>query len=293
MLLVIINSLQIERRCEIGYYARDNEPNYMLKEFTNYSEAIKGAIFPNMELRFVNWYLQHGCDLDCSYCKVPKQKVGIMSQEDRQEVIQKVRNLCSKQPIISLLGGEPTLRPDFLVEAVEDAANAGFLVNVVSNGWGLTPELIMRLGKAGLHYLGISVDSDRNTLKSNLGKALSLHATTRKFGILPVINTVVTSDTRSEDFKKFAGEVIRAGCFISPLACSPEVPGGAFSSAQQDLVPSQQQLRAIIPWLAWKKLTTGLITSDFNYLWTLYNSGASSDEVNLWHCASHFRLERY
>ena len=92
----------------------------MLKELASYSESIKGAIFPSNELRFVNWYLQHGCDLDCSYCKVPKQKVGIMSQEDRQEVIQKVRNLCSKQPIISLLGGEPTLRPDFLVEAVEE-----------------------------------------------------------------------------------------------------------------------------------------------------------------------------
>jgi MoaA/NifB/PqqE/SkfB family radical SAM enzyme len=261
----------------------------MLKEISNYSEAIKGAIFPEAELRFVNWYLQHGCDLDCFYCKVPKQRVGIMSREDRQEVLQKVRKLCSKQPVISLLGGEPTLRPDFLTEAIKDAANAGFLVNVVSNGWGLTPELISRLGKAGLHYLGISVDSDETALKSNLDKALSLHLTTKENGILPVINTVITRNTTTEGFKKFVTRVIQTGCFISPLACSPEVPDGAFSSAKKDAVPSQQQLREIIPWLAWKKLSTGLITTNFGYLWTLYNSGAESEEVNLWHCSPHFR----
>ncbi len=255
----------------------------------NYSGAIKGAIFPSNEIRFINWYLQHGCDLACYYCKVPKQNVGIMPREERNEVLQKVRPLCSAQPIISLLGGEPTLRPDFLIEAVTDASNAGFLVNVVSNGWGLTPELIKRLGNAGLHYLGISVDSDDGALKSNLAKALSLHETTKESGILPVINTVITSNTQPETFKKFVSEVIQAGCFISPLACSPEVPGGAFSSAKKDSVPTLAQLQELIPWLAWKKLTTGLVTADLGYLWKLYNSGTVNDKTMLWHCSPHLR----
>jgi MoaA/NifB/PqqE/SkfB family radical SAM enzyme len=264
----------------------------MLREIVNYSESIKGAIFPSNELRFVNWYIQYGCNLECSYCKVPKQKVEVMSQKDRKGVLQKVRNLCSKQPIISLLGGEPTLRPDFLVEVVSDANKAGFLVNVVSNGWGLTPDLIKRLGIAGLHYLGISVDCDKNTIKSNLEKALSLHETTKRIGVLPVINTVINHETQPETFKKFVSEVIQSGCFISPLACSPEIPGGIFSSAPIDSVPTQQQLREIVPWLAIKKLTTGRITSDFGYLWTLYNSGVTESGLNLWHCASHFRTKR-
>ncbi|OGD08824.1 hypothetical protein A2397_05260 [Candidatus Amesbacteria bacterium RIFOXYB1_FULL_44_23] len=261
----------------------------MLKELASYSESIKGAIFPSNELRFVNWYLQHGCDLDCSYCKVPKQKIGIMSQGDRDSVLLKIRSLSSKQPIISLLGGELTLRPDFLVEAVTDAANVGFLVNVVSNGWGLTPDLIKKLSAAGLHYLGISVDSDENSLKQNLEKALSLHRTTREIGILPVINTVITKETDPDTFINFATRVINTGCFISPLACSPEVPGGVFSSASIDSVPTQEQLKEIVPWLAMKKLTTGLVTSNLGYLWTLYNTGVSGDNVKLWHCSPHFR----
>ncbi len=261
----------------------------MLKEMVRHADVIKDSILPSEEIRFVNWYLQHGCDLDCYYCKVPKQRVGTMNREDRRTTLRKVRQLCSKEPIISILGGEPTLRPDFLIEAVEDANNAGFLVNMVSNGWGLTPDLIRRLGDAGLHYLGISVDCDEDAVKSNLDKALFLHSITKEQGILPVINSVITRNTDSKKFRQFATKIMDAGYFISPLACSPEVPGGAFSSASKDSVPTLEQLREIVPWLAWKKLTTGLVTPNFSYLWTLYQSGASNEEVKLWHCSPHFR----
>lgn len=261
----------------------------MLKELWRHSDLVADSMFPDSELRFVNWYLQHGCDLDCYYCKVPKQKVGTMNREERLEALTKVRKLCSKQPVINIMGGEPTLRPDFLVEAVSDAVEVGFLVNVISNGWGLTPELIARLGHAGLNYLGISVDCDENSVKSNLSKALAMHKISKEQGILPVINTVITGNTDTERFKNFVTEVTAAGCFISPLACSPEIPGGAFSSASKDAVPSRQQLREVIPWLAWKKLTTGLVTGTFRYLWTLYNSGVSDGDLNLWHCSPHFR----
>jgi MoaA/NifB/PqqE/SkfB family radical SAM enzyme len=261
----------------------------MFKEIAQHFDAISDSLAPSSELRFVNWYLQHGCDLDCYYCKVPKQKVRTMDRETRRIALSRVRKLCSKQPVISILGGEPTLRPDFLVDAVSDASEAGFLVNMVSNGWGLTPELIARLGNAGLQYLGISVDCDENSTKSNLGKALLMHQTSREYGIFPVVNTVITSNTNTESFKNFVAEITDARCFISPLACSPEVAGGVFSNASQDSVPSQDQLREIVPWLAWKKLTTGLVTASYSYLWTLYNSGVSNEEVKLWHCSPHFR----
>lgn len=265
------------------------KPLKMLNEVLRYSNVISESFIPDSELRFVNWYLQHGCDLDCYYCKVPKQKVGVMNQEARNEALRKVRQLCSKQPVLSILGGEPTLRPDFLVEAVSDAADAGFLVNMVTNGWGLTPELIKRLGNARLHYLGISVDSDDDAVKSNLDKALFLQKKSKELGIIPVINTVITSKTNTKTFKNFVNRIIDSGCFISPLACSPEVTGGAFSSAKKDSVPSQQQLREIVPWLAWRKTTTGLVTATFSYLWTLFNSGSSDENVRLWHCSPHFR----
>lgn len=266
---------------------------HMAKEVLNHFEAIKAGFIPPEKLRFVNWYLQHGCDLDCSYCQVPKQKVPIMDRVKRLDALTRVRQLCINEPIISIIGGEPTLRPDFLVDAIRDASEAGFFVNLVTNGWGLTPELIKRLGEAGLQYLAISVDCDTDAEKSNLEKALSLHAITKEQGIIPVINTVITRQTDSKTFKHFAQNVISNGFFISPLVCSPSVPNGVFSSASVDSVPYKHQLREVVPWLARKKLITGRVTASFSYLWTMYNSGAAEDfEPELWHCSPTFRTQK-
>ena len=194
----------------------------IFREALHYRSVIFETIFPSKGLRFINWYMQHGCDLDCYYCKVPKQRVGLMDREDRRDARKKVRKLCSKQPVISILGGEPTLRPDFLIEAIEDATRIGFLVYVVSNGWGLTPDLIGRLASAGLQCLSISVDCDEDAVKSNLDKALFLQSHSRKHGIQPVINTVLTRKTNLRIFKQFVTRIINASCFVNPLMCSPD-----------------------------------------------------------------------
>lgn len=267
------------------------EYNSMPAEFFKHLDAVKSAIAPTEKLRYINWYIQHGCDLDCFYCKVPKQKVGIMTPDERVEALTKIRPLFDKKPMISIIGGEPTLRPEFLIENVQAAHNAGFLVNLVSNGWGLTPDLINRLAEAGLQYLAISVDCDAGAEKSNLAKALELHKTTREQGIIPVINTVITRNTKPDDFKNFTHQVITAGSFISPLVCSPEVPEGVFSSAARDAVPTQAQLREIVPWLAWQKIKTGRVTVTFSYLWTLFNMGTTQESTKLWHCSPHFRTK--
>lgn len=262
----------------------------LIKEIIKYQEFFKAGFLPENELRFVNWYIQHSCDLDCSYCRVPQQSVKIMGIEQRRDALQKTRQLCGKRPIISLLGGEPTLKPDFLIEAIKDASASGFLVNLVTNGWGLTPELIRRLSDSGLHYLAISVDSDDGAEKSNLEKALSLQQITKQERIIPVINTVITNNTNPAVFKEFAKTIINNDIFLSPIACSPEVPGGVFSNALAQSVPSGLLLKEIVPWLAWKKLSTGRVTASFSYLWTLFNSGVESDgKVKLWHCSPRFR----
>ncbi|MBZ0317921.1 MAG: radical SAM protein [Anaerolineae bacterium] len=263
-----------------------------ITEVVKHREAIRIAISPSEKLRYINWYLQHGCDLSCHYCQVPKQRVSVMDRSQRIAALSKLRQLSVKYPTISILGGEPTLRPQLLVEAVHDATEAGFLVNLVSNGWGLTPELITQLGEAGLYFLGISVDCDSKAQKSNLEKALVHHTFTRQAGIIPVINTVITRETDVNEFKKFAKAIIDSGCFISPLACSPAVPHGVFSSASSDAVPTKEQLRQIVPWLARQKLKTGRVTGTFSYLWQLFHSGTTqAGETQLWHCSSKFRAE--
>lgn len=216
-----------------------------------------------------------------------------MDRNKRKEVLKKISTLCEKKTLMSIIGGEPTLRPDLLVEAVEDAVEDGFLVNVVTDGWGLNPDLIVRLGKAGLHHLAISVDCNEIAEKTNLKRAIKLHAITKQEGILPVINSVLTSDTNIASFKQFAKTIMSEGIFLSPLACSPETPNGVFSSASPASVPTIDQLRTIVPWLIWKKLTNGLVTASFGYLLTLLKTGNfGNDHIKLWHCSSSFRSKR-
>lgn len=264
----------------------------MFTEAVQYNRAIKEALIPPKDkLRFVNWYIQHGCDLDCYYCKVPKQRVGLMSDDERTEALTKLRSLCSAKPILTLIGGEPTLRPDYLVETVETANQFGFWVNTVTNGWGLTPELIKQLGQAGLRYLAISVDSDSNAPKTDLARALNFHAITKQNWIMPVINTVITRRTNGDTFKNFSKTILNEGCFLSPGLCSPGVPGGAFSNASAESVPTNEQLETIIPWLAWQKFKTGLIATSYGYLWSMYRSSKSQQRIPSWHCSDNFRLE--
>lgn len=262
----------------------------MLKELIRYRETIQSALRPTEELRFINWYLQHGCDLDCFYCRVPKQKIGVMTKDQRREALRKLRSLTSSSAMLSIIGGEPTLRPELLLEAVRDAVEIGYNVGIVTNGWGLSPDLIMQLGEAGLSSMSLSVDCDSDAEKHNLRRALELHHSSKKCGIVPIINTVITRETDPQKFKEFAKCVINNGCFVAALACSPEVPQGAFSNAPLHSIPDKEQLRQIIPWLAWQKITTGRVVVTFAYLWTLFNSGTTEAEnPNLWHCSPNFR----
>lgn len=263
----------------------------MLREFGRNIDKARIWLRPKPEkLRFVNWYLQHGCDLDCYFCKVPKQKTKIMDPQQRSEVLAKLRSLSQDNAMLSIFGGETTLKPDNLVGAVQDASKAGFFVDVITNGWGLTEKLIQQLSKAGLSYLAYSIDSDPKSPKRDLEKAMHLLSVARDFGIIPVVNTVLTSGTNLDDFRNLAKIVIENGIFLSPLICSPEVPDGLSSSASPSDTPSKEQLREIIPWLALKKLTTGRVATTFSYLWTLFNLKKNSKGITQsWHCASNFR----
>ncbi len=265
----------------------------IINQIVKHKYSLRACLMPGGKLRFVNWYLLHSCDRSCCYCKVAEQKVRVMDRDLRKEALRRMTRLCARNTLLSIIGGEPTLRPDLLVEAVQDAVKEGFLVNIVTNGWGLSPDLIKRLGRAGLHHLAISVDCHGKAEKANLIRAIKLHSVTTQEGILPVINTVLTRGTDIAKFKRFGNTVMRHGIFLSPLACSPEVPSGVFSGATSTSVPTMQQFRRVVPWLIWKKVSTGLVTASLGYLLTLLRMGHTDrGETQIWHCSSTFRPKR-
>ncbi len=240
-----------------------------------YAGLAREAIMPNEKIRYVNYFLTHACNQNCGFCRAKNQIVKVMTREERREGFRRLRLLTSKHPIMSIIGGEPTLLSNLLIEAIMDAKEFGFMVSLVTNAYGLDKDesLIDELAKTGLNYLAISVDCDNKSQRTNLDSALRHLSKARKLGIVPAVNTVLTRQTNTDIFKQFANEVIKNNIFISPLICSPCVPGGSFSNAPPEFVPTNQQFREIVPWLMKKKLTTGLVTSSFGYLNQMLHMG--------------------
>jgi MoaA/NifB/PqqE/SkfB family radical SAM enzyme len=73
--------------------------------------------------------------------------------------------------VLALMGGEPLLRPQFVHKVVYYAARKGFWVYVPTNGRLLRPDVIDRLGDAGVATFNLAVDA--LDIKPGLPKALA------------------------------------------------------------------------------------------------------------------------
>lgn len=259
---------------------------------------IKALIAPEeaerSSIRFVNFCIDHRCNLGCVYCKVAKQNIPPMEEIERPEAFRRLKGICSDEAVLSIVGGEPSRRPAFLVRVITDATNAGFYVNLTTNGFKVDKNLIENLGEIRgpngqyLRQIAISVDTDGP--KNDLPKALGILSMVKEQGIWPVVNTVISAHTDINSFRKLADEVINHGFFIVPQIVSPEIKGGAFSSADFDEIPTKRQIREFMPYLLKKKYTTGQVITSFGYLWAVTKLLWSEDgRPGIWHCLPNFR----
>jgi len=88
----------------------------------------------------ITFVLTHRCNQKCEFCYDASQVINETTKSDISfETVEKITNFLAKSFEdtssfkITLSGGEPTLHPSFL-EIVEQISNAGFLINILSNG---------------------------------------------------------------------------------------------------------------------------------------------------------------
>lgn len=266
----------------------------MSEKFRGQLTAAKNWIFPPPDtIRLLHYFIDNLCNLQCPNCRVPNQSVGPRLNTDEQlETIQRLKRICTNSAQMTIVGGEPTLDPDFLASTIKTASDAGFVVSTVTNGTLLNETLITRLKQAGLSYLSISVDSNGSP-KRNLDKALNNLDYAKRQGILPVVSSVITLDTGIEEYKTFADKIINNGFFLSLSICSPSMPNGRFSNASKENVPTLQQMEKLFPYLIRKKLMTGLVITNYIYFKTML---ALTKQVEVgvtprWHCTPNFRTK--
>jgi MoaA/NifB/PqqE/SkfB family radical SAM enzyme len=129
------------------------------------SRVLPGDFHPIVSYLFTEWK----CNLDCHYCWAFNNGVKGMSEEVARRSIDWLEDTRCR--VLALMGGEVLLRPLFAHQVVDYAARKGFWVYVPTNGRLMRPNVIDRLGDAGVATINLAVDSVEE--RKELPKALA------------------------------------------------------------------------------------------------------------------------
>lgn len=106
----------------------------------------------------VVWNITRTCNLKCRHCYSNSDGTRRDGELTTAEGIKFIDELAVfKVPVLLLSGGEPLLRPDFFDLAAR-AKEQGLRVTVSTNGTLITPSVARDLKKAGVSYVGVSLD---------------------------------------------------------------------------------------------------------------------------------------
>ena len=96
------------------------------------------------------------CNLSCTYCNEFDDfspPVPIETMKRRLDLLAGLKTAA-----VSLSGGEPLLHPQ-LDEIIAHIRSHGMMAGMITNGYLLTADRIVRLNRAGLEHLQISIDN--------------------------------------------------------------------------------------------------------------------------------------
>jgi MoaA/NifB/PqqE/SkfB family radical SAM enzyme len=108
-------------------------------------------------LPMVQWFFTKACNFRCSYCNVPGSAKDDLSLEERLDGLDTIAELFHPK-VLSISGGEPTIKYQELGPFIERARRHGMIVGMNTNGTNLDNERIRGLRDSGLLYLSFSHD---------------------------------------------------------------------------------------------------------------------------------------
>src|SRR5579883_2793086 len=129
------------------------------------SRLMPGQLRPLISYLFSEWK----CNLDCHYCWSYDNSVKGMTEQTAKKSIDWLHDQGNR--FLALMGGEPLLRPKFIHKIVYYASKKDFIVYLPTNGRLMKPDVIDRLGDAGLGTVNLAVDCIDE--KPGLAKALN------------------------------------------------------------------------------------------------------------------------
>jgi MoaA/NifB/PqqE/SkfB family radical SAM enzyme len=113
-------------------------------------------------------YTDWRCNINCHYCfQFDNDRAG-MDLETAKSSIEWLRSLGCR--VIAIMGGEPLVRKDFILEVIHYGASRSFLVYLPTNGYFMDELFIDEVGRAGVAAVNLAVDCV--TPRRGLPKAL-------------------------------------------------------------------------------------------------------------------------
>ena len=122
---------------------------WLLKSYLDYDRPVYGS-----------FKVTHRCNMRCPFCNVWRQKTRDLSTKEVFRVIDKLAE--STVTVLSLEGGEPTLRKDIL-DIVKYAHDRSFYLFMTTNGTLLHKLPLNKFSKY-LDFLHVSIDEGHNNL---------------------------------------------------------------------------------------------------------------------------------
>ena len=110
------------------------------------------------EFRPVLCYLftEWRCNIDCHYCFQFKNDSPGMTMETARSALDWLWSIGCR--VVPLMGGEPLIRKDFVLEVIRYGAQKGFFMYLPTNGYLLDQPFIDEMGKAGVAAVNLAVD---------------------------------------------------------------------------------------------------------------------------------------
>lgn len=106
----------------------------------------------------VVWNITRACNLNCKHCYSDSGIASAGNEIPTREALEVIDDLAAfNVPVILFSGGEPLMRSDFF-DLLYRARKRGIRVTVSTNGTLITRGVAADLKKAGVSYVGISLD---------------------------------------------------------------------------------------------------------------------------------------
>lgn len=179
----------------------------LLRLLDNYFQIIAKK---RIRLRTVELALTYACQCSCEYCSakpfMKKTKEDFKKKCKENLTLAEWKHLideCCKEGALHFLltGGEVLLYDDLFLLIEYISKNKGSLVSLVTNGYLLSEKTVKRLKQAGLDMIEISLDypnqkkhDDFRKLNGCYSNAINGIRHCKKYGITPMINTVITRE---------------------------------------------------------------------------------------------------